>query len=303
MKDAHVNLSMLRVLVAVAEHHSFSRAAECVGMTQSGVSHAMRAVEDAAGSPLVSRNRHCVTLTEAGRRAVEEARLALDAVHRLCEAGRGEAAARGRARVGLVASAAAQLAPAALRELRRGHPGVEPEVLEGADQEVRRWVEGGIVDLGVGAASTRQLRTDLLVEDEFLLVAPEGHPLLCGNSVRLHDLRDATFVMSESGCEPAVRAMLRRAGVTVRIGLRVRDTGALLAMVRAGLGVSILPALALPALPSSAAFTRRLLPASSRRLLLLRRSVLLTPAAEAMRQAFLHTARGHVAAKPSQITT
>lgn len=284
MSAVHINLSMLRVLDALAEEPSFTRAAERIGMTQSGISHGLRGLEAAVGAPLVVRKRAGIEFTEAGRIALCEARRALAAVASL-ERMNGRMPVSGAVRIALVASAASRLAPAALRALRRDHPLIEPELLEGTDDEVQSWVQEGLADLGV-TGEPGGCASEPLLRDELLLVTPEGHPLLRDEAVGLEALKGRSFVMSGSGCEPMIRRLMRKSGVTVDLRLRVRDTLALLAMVRTGLGVSLVPELALPPAAGETVGVRRLHPPLFRELHLICRDGGRSAAAEAARRAF-----------------
>ena len=268
MNNIHINLSMLRVLDALAEEGNFTRAAERVCMTQSGVSHALRGLEEAAGAPLVVRERAGVVFTEAGRRALSEARAALRCVDRIRSLN-AAVAVTGVVRIGLVPSAAARLAPPALRGLRRDYPGIEPRLLEGTDQEVTAWVDEGLADLGI-AGERGNCASEPLTRDDLLLVMPESHPLAASGPVAVTALDGVPFVMSGSGCEPMLSRLFAEAGVAVDVRLRVRDMGTLLAMVRTGLGVSIVPELALPAGRHEGLAARPLLPAAHRQLYVLR---------------------------------
>ena len=280
---------MLRVLDALAKHGSFTRAAEELCGTQSGVSHSLRALEEMVGVQLVVRARDGVTFTAAGRSALGEARKALDAIECIRKISQITQAS-GPVRIGMVPSVAGTLAPKALKDLRREHPLIEPEILEGTDQEVRHWVEEGVADIGICSDPGDNPALPLL-RDELLLVAPANHPLTLVDSVPLQALSGVSFVMSGSGCEPMLERLLRKARVKIDIRLRVREMSALLAMVRSGMGVSIVPQLALSANSRVGTTTRSLAPSLYRQLYILRRKGANAVAIESAVQAFQRLSR------------
>jgi DNA-binding transcriptional LysR family regulator len=247
MKNIHISLMMLRVLDALDKEGSHTRAGELLGLTQSGVSHAMRAWEDALGAPLAERDGRTFKLTPLGEAVLREARQALDHIEVI-----GRLADRkplaGHVRLGTVASAAIALVPPALDTLRRLHPNLSVELIEGTDLEVREWFEHGIVDVAIAmeklGPATRVLRTT-----EMVAVIPRLHPLAGLRVIKPSALAEYPFVMSASGCEPLILSHARAMGVTLDVALRVRDSRALLAAVRSGLGVTVLPMLTIGASP------------------------------------------------------
>lgn len=224
-----------------------------------------------------------------------EARAALEHVERLLAVGRAS-----RSRGGCAwpwCPARRSRVSAALVRLRRRHPRIAVDLLEGADQEVRRWCDEGLVDLGVGAARRLQPAVPLL-SDEMHLVVPAGHPLEGAPRVAPASLRGMPFVMSASGCEPTIQEAARAADAELEVALRVRDTRSLLAMVREEKGVTVLPELSLAADRVDGPAVRSFTPPLPRRLWLLPGRAEDTPAGVADQVGAAHRAmveRGSVA--------
>jgi DNA-binding transcriptional LysR family regulator len=149
---------------------------------------------------------------------------------------------------GTVASAAIALVPAALDALRRIHPSLFVELIEGTDTEVGEWFRHGIVDVAI-AMDTLGPTANVLRTTEMIAVIPRHHSLAAAKAIRPSELAASPFVMSASGCEAAILDHARAAGATLNVTLRVRDTRAILAAVRSGLGVTVLPRLAIDASP------------------------------------------------------
>lgn len=242
MSISNISTSMLLVFEAVADERSFTKAANRLSLTQSGISHSIRSLEEALGTTLIVRDHSKIELTGAGERALKEARGVNEAIQRLRNFGRQKELS-GKVYVGVVPSAAASVVPIAVKAVRRDHPLLHVEVLEGTDQEVAKWVEDGIVELGLCGINKR--REQIVLTDQYLLVSPLGRLPMDGASADLRNLNGAAFIMSGSGCEPDIRRLLRKAGVKVEVTMKIRDLSALLSVVAAGEGVSLIPELAL----------------------------------------------------------
>lgn len=244
MKPPHVNLTMLRVLDALADERGHTRAADRLGMTQSGVSHAMRAWEELMGAPLTARRGRDVVLTPLGVAVLNEARSALGHIHAIGRM-RPESHVQGYARLGSVASAAIAVVPRALEAVRRRYPAVTVEVIEGTDTEVANWLIEGIVDVAVSMAKP-SADARRLTAVELVAVMPEYHLLARLRTLAPSQLAPFPFVMSASGCEQAILNHMTAGKEQLDIVLRIRDTRALLAAVRANLGISVLPSMVMP---------------------------------------------------------
>jgi len=238
---------MLRVLDLLAKTGSYTRAADQLGLTQSGVSHAMRAWEDALGAPLAKRSGRTFELTPLGEAVLRRARGALEHIEGIAALA-DRRPLSGHVRLGTVASAAIALVPHALDALRRLHPGISVELIEGTDTEVGEWFRHGIVDVGI-AMDTLGPTASVLRTTEMIAVMARHHSLASAKTVKPSELAASPFVMSASGCEDSILAHARTAGATLDVALRVRDTRAILAAVRSGLGVTVLPRLAIDASP------------------------------------------------------
>jgi DNA-binding transcriptional LysR family regulator len=250
-----MNLPQLRALVAVADEGSFTAAADSLGISQSAVSHTLAALERELALPLVIRSRSGATLTAHGQQAVGHAREALRRVERIAQ---DAAAAAGRHRGQLRVAAfpsAAQLMPSLIAALGRYLPDVAVVLLEGSDSEAQAWLADRVVDLAVVATlcePDRNGTTDsapaagaLLAIDRFVAVLDRDHALAGQGAVRLADLEDDPFLLSDGGCEPLLRRLYDAAGVAIRPARRIRDPATLLAMVQQQLGVTVVPELTL----------------------------------------------------------
>ncbi|MEV3927601.1 LysR family transcriptional regulator [Actinomadura coerulea] len=260
-----MTFTQLRILQAVARTGNMTRAAEELATTQSAVSHALRALESELGIALLVRGNHGVSLTAAGRAVCRRAALILTQVEALeQEVATVREHERGSLRVGVIPSANTRLLPPILRRFGDAHPRVRLTVMEGSDEEVLEWLETGAADIATvssgvagatGSSAGRTAGVSLpaglvvrpLSADRMLAVLPSGHELGVRHSVPVVELAQCPFIMSTGGCEPLITAIARAARASLKCHYRVRDTNSILAMVAEGLGVSIVPELALPA--------------------------------------------------------
>jgi len=238
-----MNLAQLRAFAGVAHAGSVSDAALELGLTQSAVSHALASLERELGARLIVRDRAGCQLTELGTRLLPDAVEALRHADRIAETAAAESGLhQGRLRVGIIASAAGVLMPL-IAQFRHRYPGVTVAVFEGTDQEVSDWIAHRTVDLAVVTGPRLDLRTVPLANDEMLAVVPSGHQLASRDDVTVADLAGEPFLLSAGGCEPAIRRIHEQHRIPLAPASRVTDMATLLAMVREGLGVSIIPAL------------------------------------------------------------
>jgi DNA-binding transcriptional LysR family regulator len=259
MQPSDLTLQQLRVLVAVVDSGSFTGAAKALRMTQPGVSHTVSGLEAALGVALLERDRSGARTTEVGAEVLFHAREVLGLVEHIGLAASGtKALEHGTLRVGSFPSAAGRLLPALVGAFGRRYPSVVVILSEGTDQEVHEWIRSREVEVGFVTLPVEGLETVSVAEDEMLAVVPEGHPLAQEGAVSVERLAAEPFVMSKGGCEPLISAAFRQAGLVPDVRFEVRETGTILAMVGEGLGVSVLPELALPGTTDGLRGTRAL---------------------------------------------
>ena len=262
-----MTFSQLRALLAVVDEGGFTSAAERLGMAQPAISRAIRSLEEGLGGPLLVRGREGIALTEAGRRAVSHAREAVRQ-HDLLTAEVASAIGQvtGSLTLASFPSATARLIPPRLRAFGDLYPQVDVHLFEGTDQEVRDWLTRGAADIGVVTLPCAHFDSIPLAEDELVVVLPRGHTLESEQSVTLMQVESERFILSTGGCELMITAAAREADVRLNVCYNAREVSTILAMVGVGLGVSIVPTLALPS--GSAVSSRPLSPRLPRRLAL-----------------------------------
>jgi DNA-binding transcriptional LysR family regulator len=246
-----MNLSHWRLLVAVADTRHISRAAQQVGISQSGASQAIAQIEAALGAKLFVRERREVAATALGEQVMRHARAMLaqfDAIRALGDAAQGLNA--GRIRLATFPSVLATVLPGLLSVFKRRHPGIDVVALEGSDEEVEAWLAEDTIELGVVLNPAPQRQAVIIGRDAWVALLPAHHPLGRRSSeqgVALSELADEPFVLATGGCNVHAQSLAMQAGVTLSdIRVTVRDLASAAVLVREGLGVSVVPESALP---------------------------------------------------------
>jgi LysR family hydrogen peroxide-inducible transcriptional activator len=240
----------LRYLCALEEHLHFGRAAEACAVTQSTLSAGLRDLEALLGASLVERTKRRVAFTPLGRAVATRARRVLRESEDLVDLARGSGEPlSGDLRLGLIPTVAPYLLPRALPLVRAAHPRLRPYLREDQSADLLDQLDAARLDAVVLALPypLGEHESMVLARDELLLVCPRAHPLAARDTVRPADLAKAPLLLLEDGhClrEHAIRACgtARRGGRETFQGTSLRS---LVPMVSNGLGVTLIPAMAL----------------------------------------------------------
>jgi DNA-binding transcriptional LysR family regulator len=251
-----MDLQQMRYVVAVAETSNFTRAAEQCLVVQSALSHQIARLERELGAKLFERTSRRVRVTPAGEAFLPAARQALDAAERA----RAEVAAavgeiRGRLAIGAISTVAAVDLPAVLKKFHLRHQQVRISLRTSPSEELTERVRQGTLDaaflglpLGVRPQGVRG--RELARGDLVAVVAPD-HPLAGEEHVDLHRLADETFVDFPAGTAGRAHAdaAFEAAGVRREVAFEVTAADFMGRLIRQGLGIGMLPAAFVPALP------------------------------------------------------
>ncbi|MFD7612700.1 LysR family transcriptional regulator [Streptomyces sp. NPDC059828] len=242
----------LRILRTVAATGSFSAAARELGCTQPAVSQQMKALETSAGTPLLVRTGREMRLTQAGEALVRHAAGILAGLTAAEEEVAAIAGLRaGRVRLVSFPSANSTLVPAALAALRAAHPGTRVSLVEAEPPRSEAMLREGDADVALafryGDAGTEwdDLVIRPLLGDRLVGLVPEGHRLAGAGAVAIADLADEPWIAGCPRCRRQLVAVCEESGFTPRIDFATDDYPAVVGLVGAGLGVAVLPELAL----------------------------------------------------------
>ena len=245
-------LRQLEFLCAIADHGSFSKAADACHVTQPTLSAAIKEVEGLLGVQLIERESRGASLTPAGEAALERARIILSDTADLVSAARQAGAPlSGPFRLGAIPTIAPFLLPRTLKALRRAHPDLKLYLREDQTERLLDGLKARTLDAALIALpwDAPGIETMDLGDDEFMLVAPTDHKLVRSAELAASDLADEDVLLLEDGhclrdhALSVCRLPSKRGGADVT----ATSLPTLVHMVAGGLGVSLLPKLAIDA--------------------------------------------------------
>ena len=242
-----MELSQLRTFREVAEALSFTRASQKLNMTQSAVSHQIKALERELGEPLFIRAKRGVRLSDAGKLALEYAERILEEADAMREriAG-GDREPRGHVRAAAATQAFVHLFAGLFESFMREHDGIELSfrTTVSTEQTVSD-ILNGAADVGFASMPVYSpaLQVTELFEDELVLVVGARHRLAGARELKTGELRRERFILFEQGASirRATDAFFKRLELSPDLALESNDTYFIKLMVEHGLGVSLLP--------------------------------------------------------------
>ncbi|MGW1027106.1 LysR family transcriptional regulator [Streptomyces sp. NPDC002577] len=244
----------LRVLRAVATTGSFSAAARELGCTQPAVSQQMKALEASTGTPLLIRTGREMRLTQAGEALVRHATTILAGLTAAEEEIAAIAGLRaGRVRLVSFPSGSSTLVPSALAALRAAHPGTRVSLVEAEPPHSVEMLREGDCDVtlafryegAAGAEEWDDLVVRPLLADRLVCLVPQGHRLAGAEALAIGELADEPWIAGCPRCRRQLVEVCESAGFAPRIDFATDDYPAVVGLVGAGLGVAVLPELAL----------------------------------------------------------
>jgi DNA-binding transcriptional LysR family regulator len=242
-----VKLVSISQALLVAEHLSFSRAAQVLGVRQSAVSRRVRDLEDKLGVSLFEREATGVRLTEAGRRFLDRSRAALVEIdHAVKSAANAGCGAEGAIRIGILSSLSNGFVRELLARYRAEHPEIEIDLVEGpASGHVAR-ISERLLDIAFvfGTPTAPHCDTALLWEARVFVALPEGHRLAADEAISPESLRNEHFIVSREAPGPEIHdGLVRRlaaTGHTISVERYGVGRETLMHLVALGFGVSVI---------------------------------------------------------------
>jgi LysR family hydrogen peroxide-inducible transcriptional activator len=246
-----MTLRDLQYVVTVAEELHFGRAAKRCAVSQPALSTQIRKLEEQLGARFFERTQRQVTLTEQGRRLVDQARLVLEEAQKIpAMVKQRETPLAGPFRLGAIASVGPYLFPHLLGAIRKAHPELELFIQEGLTDGLIQQLRNGNLDAVIASPTfDRQgLREEKIYFEPFYLAAPKGHPLAKVKRLHSEDLHAEEMVLLEDGhCMKDQTLQLCGSGRRQRAkGFQAASLETLRQMVAVGMGYTILPQLAVP---------------------------------------------------------
>lgn len=242
-----MEIYQLRHLLAVAETGSFTRGAQRAAVTQPAISASLAKLEAELGVRLFERSSREARLTAAGMRVREIAAGVLAA----CASVKSELRAGRcgmRLRFGALATMPIERVGDLCRQFRVSHPEAELELTDGTAEALESRLGEGKLDVALTrvdakARGSAKLRVRALLSEPYVLVAPRGHRLVAAGKVSVEDLNGEAFI-TRTACETfrETTEFFQARGIRPRVVYRTDQDERAIAMVRAGLGVALMPA-------------------------------------------------------------
>lgn len=237
--------------VKTVELGSFTRAANALNYSQSGISRMINDLENDWKVSLLERSRSGVRLTSDGLKLLPFAQRVCNEYQELqAQVAEINGLQSGLIRIGTFSSVATHWLPSIIREFQKSYPNIDYELLLGDYTEIERWILEGRVDCGfLRLPAHPELETTFLDQDKLLVVLPENHHLAKCEKIPVNALCDYPFMLLEKGARAEISEFLEQWNVLPTVQFTTWDDYAILSMVESGLGISILPQLILRRIP------------------------------------------------------
>lgn len=234
-------------LQKIVETGSFSKAAEFLGYTQSGISQMIASLENELSIKLLNRSRNGITLTHEGNELYPYIEKTIYQYFSMKEKAKDiKGLETGIIRMGAFSSITAHWMPKLLKEFQKKYPKVEFVINQGDYTSIKEWIKTGAIDFGfVSPNAVSGLQITAEKEGSLLAVLPENHPLAELDTVPLELLAKEPYILVEEGHYYESIEAFKKIGAVPNVRYTVHDDYAIMAMVEAGLGVSILAELIL----------------------------------------------------------
>lgn len=244
-----LNLKDLKYLVSIADTGHFGKAAERCFVSQPTLSTQLKKLEQMLGVQLVERQPHHVQLTEIGKQVAERGRRLLAQSDEIIALARANAdPLGGKLRVALIPTIGPYLLPRITQKIRKALPNLSLMLYEHQTEPLLAHLRNGDIDMGILALPVpdESLHKHTLYTEEFVLAVPDGHPLAQRSKARIADLDQQTVLLLEDGhcMRDQALEICHRVGIHEAEGFRATSLETLRQMVVAGLGITLLPQLA-----------------------------------------------------------
>ena len=237
-----MNIQKLQALITSIDLGSFSRAAERLGYTQSGLTHMMNSLEAELGFPLIERGYFGVRPTPEGKRLLPKLRRMVALEEELStEVRRIREGEDTKLRIGAYSSIATHWLPSILQSLRHDFPNITAEITQGSVSELYEGIASGRFDLILAGRNDRYAcRFIPLREDHLRAILPIGYPVDTARPFPIEAFEQERFLMPSLGFDADIMAVFAKAGVSPPVVSTFVDDPAIISMVEHGLGLSIL---------------------------------------------------------------
>lgn len=246
-----MNIQKYLAFAKTVEYGSFTKAAEKLQYSQSGISRMINDLEKEWNVSLLERGRAGVSLTSDGLKLLPFVKSVCNEYQKLqTQVDELNGLQSGLIRIGTFSSVATHWLPNIIKEFQKDYPNIDYELLLGDYTEIESWILEGRVDCGFLRLPTHSyFETILLEQDNLLVVLPENHPLAECEYFPVKSLCNYPFMLLEKGAKAEVSELFDKYNIKPKIHFTTWDDYAIMSMVESGLGISILPKLILQRIP------------------------------------------------------
>ncbi len=246
-----MNIQKHMAFVKTVEYGSFTKAAEILNYSQSGISRMISDLETEWNVSLLERGKSGVRLTSDGLKLLPFAQNVCSEYQKLqAQVDELNDLQSGLIRIGTFSSAATHWLPNIIKAFQKDYPNIDYELLLGDYGEIEAWISNGRVDCGFLRLPTQpEFETVFLEQDKLLVVLPEDHKMADCEYFPVKALCDFPFMLLEKGAKADVSEIFERCNIKPNIHFTTWDDYAIMSMVESGLGISILPELILRRVP------------------------------------------------------
>lgn len=234
--------SRCKAFLAAADLGSFTKAAESLSYTPSGVSQLVSALEKELGFALFTRYKKGVVLTDAGKEILPAIRSFLQQEERIFQTAADiRGLSIGQITIASYPSMSARWLPRVIREFQEDYPNIQIRLLEGIRQEITEWLDDSSADIGF-MSWMEDLSFDFipLAKDKMIAVLPKDHPLANADVYPLARCREEDFIMPANGRDDDVALLLERNNIEPHITYTTMENPAAISMIENGLGMSVM---------------------------------------------------------------
>ena len=251
VREMDMNIQKYMSFVKAVEYGSFTKAAERLNYSQSGISRMIGDLEKEWKVVLLERNKGGVKLTSDGLKLFPYVKSLIAEYEKLqMQVDELNGLQSGLIRIGTFSSVATHWLPNIIKEFQKDYPHIDYELLLGDYTEIEEWILEGRVDCGFLRLPTHpELETEFLEQDKLMAVIPENHHLANCEKFPVTALCDEPFMLLEKGAKAEVSEIFEKYGLMPKVHFTTWDDYAIMSMVESGLGISILPQLILKRIP------------------------------------------------------
>ena len=246
-----MNIQKIIAFVKTVEYGSFTKAAEILNYSQSGISRMIGDLENDWNTTLLERGKGGVKLTSDGTQILPYAKNLIREYENLhMQIDELNGLQSGLIRIGTFSSVATHWLPNIIREFQKDYPKIDYELLLGDYREIEEWIAEGRVDCGFLRLPTLpEFETIFLEKDELMAIIPENHPLAEAEKFPISAFCSEPFMLLEKGGNDEILEIFEKNHLSPKAHFTTWDDYAIMSMVESGLGISILPKLILRRIP------------------------------------------------------